>query len=164
ARSGEAGRREPRARAPARAAPRAAGGVDVLVAPSAARLAYRGTGLALPERRDRHYGAPRQGARGYRGQVAGGARHRGMGAGAAPAPAHRPRRRSFPDPALGPRRARPAIRCDAGGTAAFAAPLARRLARRRLANLPVPAGGGASPSLGVGSPPLLPHNGAGFFS
>ena len=25
----------------------------------------------MPERRDRHYGAPRQGARGYRGQVAG---------------------------------------------------------------------------------------------
>ena len=52
----------------------------------------------------------------------------------ASAPPHRARRRSLSAVASRSRRARPAIRPDAGGAAAIAAPLARRLARRRLAN------------------------------
>ena len=146
---------------PARATPRAGGGVALSLAFAAARLAHSRARLAVPGRRDRHPGAARQGARGHRGQVARRVRHGGVGAGAAPATADRPRRRSLSDPAFRPRGSRPPIRPDAGGAAPPAAPLARRLARRRLANLPVLEADGARAPLGVGRDARLSDNGSG---
>src|SRR6516225_143723 len=154
----EASQAEGCASPPTCAAPRTGGGVALPLAFAAAWLAYPGARLALPGRRDRHFGAPRQGARGHRGQVAGRARHRGGGAGAAPATADRPRRRSLPAPPVRPNPPRALIRPDAGGAASPAASLARRLARRRLENLTVSEAGGYGGSLHVGRDPRLSDN------
>ena len=102
-----------------------------LLAFAAARLAHRRARLALPVRRDRHPGAARPRARDHRGQVAAASRRRGLGAAAAAAAADRPRRRGLSAVAPRSRRARPAIRPDAGGAAPAAPALARCLARGR---------------------------------
>src|SRR6516225_5574803 len=60
ARKDEASQAEYHPPPPTCATPRAGGGVALPLAPSAAWLAYPGARLALPGRRDRYFGAPRQ--------------------------------------------------------------------------------------------------------
>ena len=105
----------------------------VPVAFAAARMAYRRPRLALSGRRNRHRRPARQSIGDHRGQIARRGRSGGKCAGVASAPAHRARGRSPLEVTTGSRRLRRAIRRYAGRTPAVAAPLARRLARRRLA-------------------------------
>src|SRR5436853_2582327 len=100
----------------------------VLVAFAAAGLAHPRARLALPLGGDRHPRAARPRAGDYRGQVAKRTRRGGSGAGPAAEAADRPRRRSLPAVAPRSRAPRAAIRPDAGGAAAGAPALARRLA------------------------------------
>src|SRR5262249_38955810 len=60
------------------AAPGAGGGMALPLAFAAARVAHRGTRVALPFRRDRHPGPSRRGARVERGEVARGDRCGGV--------------------------------------------------------------------------------------
>ena len=100
----------PRPAPAARAAPRTAGGMAVLLASAAARLAHPRAQLALPCGRNRHPRPARPRARHHRGQIARRARRRRGGAGTAAAPPHRPRRAGLSARASRSRRARPAIR------------------------------------------------------